>query len=660
MHRHTFARLGAAALLLFGAAARGQSALDLFEPDARLNQQTSVASVRPATVRDSPAVLTLFSRQEILASGARDLLDVLQLVPGFAPAVDVEGVVDVGFRGVWGHEGKILLLLDGQEMNETLYSTLQLGHELPIDQIESVEIIRGPGSARYGSNAELAVINVRTRGAQDLKGVSASAVYGQTAHAYGHRGISVAAGDSFDHGLSASISGYFGQANRSDRSYGDLFGNQASMAGGNSRLVPGYLNLAAEYNGLRFRAIYHRLGLNNVDGFGDAAPLEKMEFISMFGELAYDWKLGDSLRITPELHYKRQLPWRDADKSSWLYYDKTAERYTGRVTAAWDATPDLNLAAGIESYLDRAWLNDPELVGAQTLFGNSDSVSYGDVAAFSEAAWRSPIGNLVAGARFEHHSLAGDSFVPRFAFTKVLEPVYFKLLYSRGFRTPGIETIASGNGSLMPERTVVTEAEVGVRIAEGLSATVNGFDLTVRDSIVYTLDPASGQQAYLNAGRTGSRGAEAELRVEGRRGFVVLGYAMYSTAGKNQIDLFRGLSSSRVLGLPAHKLSARATWQLHPRISLNGAAAWFSRRDAALIADADGNPVLGALPAAALVDVLVRVRDVGLKGIEVSAGVHNLLDTDFPYAQPYNAGHAPLPGPGREFMVRLAYDGAFL
>jgi len=212
----------------------------------------------------------------------------------------------------------------------------------------------------------------------------------------------------------------------------------------------------------------------------------------------------------------------------------------------------------------------------------------------------------------------------------------------------------------MPERTVVTEAEVGVRIAEGVSATVNGFDLTVRDSIVYTLDPASGQQAYLNAGRTGSRGAEAELRVEGRRGFVVLGYAMYSTAGKNQIDLFRGLSSSRVLGLPAHKLSARATWQLHPRISLNGAAAWFSRRDAALIADADGNPVLGALPAAALVDVLVRVRDVGLKGIEVSAGVHNLLDTDFPYAQPYNAGHAPLPGPGREFMVRLAYDGAFL
>src|SRR5947207_1330310 len=244
MHRDLFARLGAAALLLLGVAARGQSELDLFEADARLKQETSVASVRPATVRDSPGVLTLLSRDEILASGARDLLDVLQLVPGFSPGVDVEGVTDVGFRGVWGHEGKILLLLDGQEMNETLYSTLQLGHELPADQIQSIEIVRGPGSARYGGNAELAVINVKTRNAQDLIGGSASVVYGQTAHGYGHRGISLTPGKQFDSGVSASVSGYFGQGNRSDRSYDDLYGNQAATTGGHSRVVPAYLNVA--------------------------------------------------------------------------------------------------------------------------------------------------------------------------------------------------------------------------------------------------------------------------------------------------------------------------------------------------------------------------------------------------------------------------------
>ena len=658
MHRDLFARLGAAALLLLGVAARGQSELDLFEADARLKQETSVASVRPATVRDSPGVLTLLSRDEILASGARDLLDVLQLVPGFSPGVDVEGVTDVGFRGVWGHEGKILLLLDGQEMNETLYSTLQLGHELPADQIQSIEIVRGPGSARYGGNAELAVINVKTRNAQDLNGVSASVVYGQTAHGYGHRGISLAAGKSFDSGVSASVSGYFGQGNRSDRSYDDLYGNQAATTGGNSRVVPAYLNVAGEYKGLRARLIYHHLGVNNVDGFGDASAPQSLEFISLLGELAYDWKLSDSLRVTPEVHYKRQLPWRDSDKSSWLYYDKTAERITGRITAAWDATQDLNLATGVDAYVDRAWLNDMDLVGAQTLFGTSDHVAYENVAAFSEATWRTPIGNILAGARFEHHSLVGNSFVPRLALTKLLDPVHFKLLYSQAFRAPGIENISLASGTLTPERTTVLEAEVGMRFADGIFATVNAYDLTIRDPIVYTVDPSTGDEAYLNAGRTGSRGVEAEVRVDGRHGFAAASYAMYTTAGKNQVDLLRGPSPSRVLGLPTHKVSARATLQLNPRLSLNGAVAWFSRRDAALTVDTDGNPVIGALAAAALVDVLVRVHDLGVKGLDLSAGVRNMLDTDFRYPQPYNAGHAPLPGPSREFVVRLAYDAA--
>jgi outer membrane receptor for ferrienterochelin and colicin len=658
MHRERLVLPGTAVLLLLAAAAHGEPGLDASEPDLYLKQETTVASVLPATARESPGVLTLLSREEILASGARDLLDVLQLVPGFAPGVDVEGVTDVGFRGVWGHEGKILLLLDGQEMNETLYSTLQLGHELPADQIQSIEIIRGPGSARYGSNAELAVINVKTRGAQDLKGVSASAVYGQTSHGYGHRGVSLAAGQSFEGGLSASISGYFGQGNRSDRNYDDLFGNQAAMTGGNSRLEPAYLNAAAEYKGLRARAIYHRLALNNVDGFGDASPLQSLEFISFLGELAYDWKLSDTLRITPEIHYKRQLPWRDADKSSWLYYDKTAERITGRVTAAWDATPELNLVTGIDAYIDRAWLNDLELTGAQTLFGTSDSVAYQDVAAFSEASWRMPLGNLLAGARFEHHSLVGNAFVPRLALTKVLDPVHFKLLYSQAFRAPGIENISLSSGTLTPERTTVVEAEVGMRFLDGMFATVNAYDLTIRDPIVYGVDASTGQQAYMNAGRTGSRGVEAELRADGRHGFAAVSYAMYTTAGKNEVDLLRGPSPSRVLGLPTHKVSARASLLLTSRLSLNGALAWFSRRDAALTVDSDGNPVIGALAAAALVDVLVRVHDLGVKGLDLSAGVRNLLDTDFRYAQPFNAGHAPLPGPSREFVVRLAYDAA--
>src|SRR5690349_19643461 len=78
-----------------------------------LATEVGVATKKARTVRDSPGVVTLVTREDIEASGARDLLDVLMLVPGFDAALDVGGVVGLGFRGNWGHEGKVLLLVDG-------------------------------------------------------------------------------------------------------------------------------------------------------------------------------------------------------------------------------------------------------------------------------------------------------------------------------------------------------------------------------------------------------------------------------------------------------------------------------------------------------------------------------------------------------------------
>jgi outer membrane receptor for ferrienterochelin and colicin len=113
-------------------------------------------------------------------------------VPGFAFGVDVQGVVGIGVRGNWGHEGKVLLLIDGQRANELLYSTTQFGGHYPADLIERVEIIRGPGSAVYGGFAELAVINVITRTPESLNGVNATARAGMMERTFGTQSFSAA------------------------------------------------------------------------------------------------------------------------------------------------------------------------------------------------------------------------------------------------------------------------------------------------------------------------------------------------------------------------------------------------------------------------------------------------------------------------------------
>jgi len=78
---------------------------------------THVASFAATRLKDSPAVVTVVSGEDIRTSGARDLIDILYLVPGYFMGLDTEGVVGPGFRGLWGHEGKILLMIDGKEID---------------------------------------------------------------------------------------------------------------------------------------------------------------------------------------------------------------------------------------------------------------------------------------------------------------------------------------------------------------------------------------------------------------------------------------------------------------------------------------------------------------------------------------------------------------
>lgn len=138
--------------------------------EALLDTRVEVATSDARTALEAPNVVVLLTRDDIVASGSRDLLEVLQLVPGFTFHHDVSGVVGVAFRNLWGHEGKVLVMLDGQEVNELLYSSTQFGHHVLAHTIERLEIIRGPGSALYGGSAELAVINVITRQGRSLQG----------------------------------------------------------------------------------------------------------------------------------------------------------------------------------------------------------------------------------------------------------------------------------------------------------------------------------------------------------------------------------------------------------------------------------------------------------------------------------------------------------
>ena len=119
---------------------------------------------------------------EIKKFGYRTLGDILRSVRGFYVTYD-RNYSYVGVRGFSrpsDYNTRLLLLIDGHRLNENLYDSVYVGTEavLDVDLIERVEIIRGPSSSLYGSNAFFAVINIITKSGRDLQGVEGSAEAG--------------------------------------------------------------------------------------------------------------------------------------------------------------------------------------------------------------------------------------------------------------------------------------------------------------------------------------------------------------------------------------------------------------------------------------------------------------------------------------------------
>lgn len=151
--------------------ARAQSAIELAElPLARLlDMEVSGASRVAGRRSESAASVSVITRDEIEALGWRTLGEALRSLRGTMLAsdrtYDYAGVR--GFYASGDYNTRVLLLIDGNRVNDRLYDQAYLGGEFPleIDEVERIEFIPGQGSAVYGANALFGVVNVITRSA---------------------------------------------------------------------------------------------------------------------------------------------------------------------------------------------------------------------------------------------------------------------------------------------------------------------------------------------------------------------------------------------------------------------------------------------------------------------------------------------------------------
>lgn len=169
--------LGAAAVILAGhAEANPPPNLAELDLEGLLNLSVSTASKLPSTVTDSPGIITVYTAEEIELFGGRDLSEILARIPGLSPYTSVAGNrYRIAARGDAPrlNNNHVLMLLNGIPFNRESYSgglwTQAIMTTFPLDAIRQIEVIRGPGSVLYGTNAYSGVINIITKRASELE-----------------------------------------------------------------------------------------------------------------------------------------------------------------------------------------------------------------------------------------------------------------------------------------------------------------------------------------------------------------------------------------------------------------------------------------------------------------------------------------------------------
>lgn len=184
--------IGLSAALLAEAQPPPHSDLTQLDLEDLLNLTVTSVSKREQTLSRTPAAVFVISQEDIRRSGATNIPDLLRMAPGVDVAQIDANSWAVSVRGFNArYSNKVLVLVDGRTVYTPDFSGVFWEHlDLPLDDIDRIEVIRGPGASVWGANAVNGVISIITKPAKATKGGRVTAGAGsellaQTAVQYG-------------------------------------------------------------------------------------------------------------------------------------------------------------------------------------------------------------------------------------------------------------------------------------------------------------------------------------------------------------------------------------------------------------------------------------------------------------------------------------------
>lgn len=615
-----------------------------------MNIPVTVSSRKALSQRKTPGIVTVISAEEIKYSGARDLIDVLRQVPGMDFRVTVNNGIALGMRGHIGSDGRILMLVDGIEVNDHRYGGVSFGQGFPVEQIARIEIIRGSALALYGGTALLGVVNIISKSAEALDGVHVRAGLG-----YAQSGVnsseyaSVMAGSGLDSPVKLTAMVHAGESLRSDRTFQDVNGGTFAMADANASR-PGFVNIGLQRGDFSARYLHEDSTINDRDGVNMVRAADyKNIYYSDALLLQQQYAANAELMLTPSLLLQQENPRKTVKSDGSIASEATVGRVQVKLPFAWNVDADWHLAGGVE-YLDEKYNSVVRPFPLRQLPFDSTQVA----SLYSEVLARHAWGDITASLRLDDHSHAGLLQAERLGYTRIMGDWHFKFMGSYAKRAPSIESYAArpSPSLVKPEAARTWEMETGYRLSADSQLSISLFDITTLDSLVLT-----------NMQKVHTKGMEAEYKIRKDWGYGDISYSYYDATGTDTPYVMvmpdpnetAVVDSSMNLAFPAHKLTANLHYKLKGGVSLNPSLVYLGPRWGMVAPDTGAGGTLKHFSATPIINVALNWEHVLLKGLDLTLAVCNLLNKEVDFISPMNSYHAPLPGMSRELMLHAQY-----
>jgi iron complex outermembrane receptor protein len=195
------------------------------------NIEVTTVSREPEAVRKTPAAIYVITQDDIQRSGASNIPEALRLAPGVEVARITSGEYAIGIRGFNSRLSRsVLVLIDGR----TVYSTFTAGtywetQDTLIQDIDRIEIIRGPGGTIWGPNAVNGVINIITKNTKDTQGLLGMAGGGNVEQDFGDARFGSGNGKGFTYRVYAKGFGWAPQYHPDGDNYDDWHSGQGGF-----------------------------------------------------------------------------------------------------------------------------------------------------------------------------------------------------------------------------------------------------------------------------------------------------------------------------------------------------------------------------------------------------------------------------------------------